>query len=85
MTKIHVLCVIVSRPALNRLSEAYPDVSFTAGTVDDTLGDDGTVLPGLGDAGDRLFGTAPTAAAEGYEEEDGELLHPSKRRKMSDA
>ena len=49
---------------------------MTVGTVDKDLRDDGTLLPGIGDAGDRLFGTPMI-------EDDEALLHPSKRRKTS--
>lgn len=81
--KIHVLSVISSHHGLQTLSEAHPDVSFTVAHVDQSLTKDGFVLPGLGDAGDRLFGTS-TVMEEA--DEDEMLLHPSKRKRtMSNA
>jgi len=81
--KIHVLSVISSHHGLQTLSEAHPDVSFTVAHVDPTLTKGGLVLPGLGDAGDRLFGTS-TVMEEA--DEDEMLLHPSKRKRtMSNA
>ena len=76
--KIHVLTVLTSHHGLSTLIEAHPDVSFTVGQVDDVLTKDGVVLPGLGDAGTRLYGTTPIADID---HEDEELLHPSKRKR----
>ena len=53
----------------------HPDVSFSVGTIDDKLDENGTVIPGLGDAGDRQFGTAPVM------EEEEALKHPSRRKR----
>ena len=39
------------------LSEAHPDVEIYIGAIDDKLNDHGYIVPGLGDAGDRIFGT----------------------------
>merc|ERR1711907_605786 len=55
--KIHVVTVLGSRGGFDRIMKRFPDVTITAGIVDDTLSPDGVVLPGMGDAGDRLFGT----------------------------
>ena len=74
--KIHVVGVVGAREGVDRLAEAHPDVSFTVGHVDECLTADGCPLPGLGDAGDRLFGTDTF-----YDEEA--LVHHSKRRKCS--
>jgi len=66
--------------------EAHPDISVTVGTVDADVNDDGVVLPGLGDAGDRLFGTYEHARYSDDEDGDGEdesLLHPSKRKRTA--
>lgn len=76
--KIHVLTALTSHHGLSTLIEAHPDVSFTVGQVDDVLTKDGVVLPGLGDAGTRLYGTTPIADID---HEDEELLHPSKRKR----
>eukprot|EP00526_Cylindrotheca_closterium_P014750 CAMPEP_0113638430 /NCGR_PEP_ID=MMETSP0017_2-20120614/20130_1 /TAXON_ID=2856 /ORGANISM="Cylindrotheca closterium" /LENGTH=282 /DNA_ID=CAMNT_0000549533 /DNA_START=62 /DNA_END=910 /DNA_ORIENTATION=- /assembly_acc=CAM_ASM_000147 len=81
--KIHVLSVVSSHHGLKTLSEAHPDVDFTVGNVDPVLTKDGLVLPGLGDVGDRLFGTHTVMEEE---DEDEMLLHPSKRKRtMSNA
>mmetsp|Transcript_5681 Transcript_5681/g.9416 ORF Transcript_5681/g.9416 Transcript_5681/m.9416 type:complete len:252 (-) Transcript_5681:171-926(-) len=74
---IHVICVIASRAGLKEVTEQFPDVHVTVGTIDETLTDKGVLLPGLGDPGDRMFGTPLV-------DDDEELLHPSKR-KRSDA
>lgn len=74
MPKIHVISVLGSRQGLRRLSEVHGDVQVTVGMVDETLTEDGLVLPGLGDSGDRLFGTPMV-------DDDDDLLHPSKRKR----
>ena len=74
VAQIHVLSVIASREGLSELLRHHPDVRVTVGCVDDRLGGDGDVVPGLGDAGDRLYGT-PTI------DDDEELVHPSKRKR----
>lgn len=76
--QIHVICVIASKKGLNNLIRDHPDVCVTVGTLDEKLTDEGTVLPGLGDAGDRLFGT------DMIEDEEA-LLHPSKRKRSIDS
>lgn len=74
--KIHVISVIGSEQGVKAIAQTHPDVQITVGTVDSELTEDGVVIPGLGDAGDRLFGTPLI-------EDDEALLHPSKRRKFS--
>lgn len=76
--KIHVLAVIASHHGLKTLSEEHPDVDFTVAHVDPVLTKEGLVLPGLGDVGDRLFGTHTVM---GEDDEDEQLLHPSKRKR----
>ena len=56
------------------LLKIHPDVHITLGTLDEELNAEGDVLPGLGDSGDRLFGTPIL-------EDDEELVHPSKRKR----
>jgi uracil phosphoribosyltransferase len=58
------------------IAKAHPDVTITVGTIDKELTKDGLILPGIGDAGDRLFGTPLI-------EDEEDLMHPSKRRKSS--
>lgn len=48
---------MASRAGLELLTKTHPDISVTVGMVDDQLTDCGIVLPGMGDVGDRLFGT----------------------------
>jgi len=74
--KIHLIAAIASSEGLKTLTAAHPDIDITVGTVDTELTPDGACLPGLGDAGDRLFGTPMIVDEE-------ELMHPSKRRKNS--
>ena len=45
------------REGIKRLQEAHPEVDIYVASVDDRLNGDGYILPGLGDAGDRIFGT----------------------------
>lgn len=75
--KIHVIAVIASEEGVTSIAKTHPDVLITVGTVDKELTTDGIVLPGIGDAGDRLFGTPL------IENDEEELMHPSKRRKSS--
>ena len=55
--KIHIVTGITSKPGLKALVQAHPDVQVTVGMIDDGLTKDGMVIPGMGDVGDRLFGT----------------------------
>jgi len=54
---IKLLCLISSREGLRRVQNDHPDVDIYTAAVDETLNDIGYIVPGLGDAGDRLFGT----------------------------
>jgi uracil phosphoribosyltransferase len=51
------LCLLASPEGLKRLSEAFPMVSIYTAAVDEKLDENGYIRPGLGDAGDRIFGT----------------------------
>jgi uracil phosphoribosyltransferase len=73
--KIHVISVIASKQGLTELLTHIPDLHVTLGHIDEELNADGDVLPGLGDSGDRLFGTGPV------EQDEEELVHPSKRKR----
>jgi len=55
--KISFLCIIAAPEGLERLQKEHPDVDIIIGEMDDHLNDDGYIVPGLGDAGDRIFGT----------------------------
>jgi len=57
-TNICFVCMIASKEGIKRLSSAHPEMPIYVGTVDERLNGDGYIVPGLGDAGDRMFGTA---------------------------
>lgn len=54
---IRFICLICAPEGLQRISTKYPDVSVITASVDEKLNDDAFIVPGLGDAGDRYFGT----------------------------
>jgi uracil phosphoribosyltransferase len=51
------VCILAAPEGLSNFHESHPDVPVFAAAVDERLDDHGYILPGLGDAGDRLFGT----------------------------
>jgi uracil phosphoribosyltransferase len=51
------MCVVAAPDGVRALGEAHPDVPVFAAVLDRQLDSSGYILPGLGDAGDRLFGT----------------------------
>lgn len=51
------MCIIAAPEGLNALTEAHPDVDIYCGVLDERLNEHGYIVPGLGDAGDRIFGT----------------------------
>lgn len=55
--KIRFLCVIAAPEGVERMQKEHPDVDLYIGALDDHLNDHGYIVPGLGDAGDRIFGT----------------------------
>ena len=56
-THIHFMCIIAAPEGLKAMQEAHPDVDIYVGALDEKLNDHGYIVPGLGDAGDRIFGT----------------------------
>lgn len=54
---IKFMCIIASPEGVAALTEAHPDVSIYCASLDECLNEQGYIVPGLGDAGDRLFGT----------------------------
>lgn len=58
-TQIRFACLVAAPEGVAALEQAYPDISIHAASLDRCLNDRGYILPGLGDAGDRLFGTCP--------------------------
>lgn len=55
--KIKFMCIIAAPEGLVKLHEAHPDVQLYVGHLDRELNDNAYICPGLGDAGDRIFGT----------------------------
>lgn len=55
--RIHFLCLISAPEGLEALTKAHPDVDVYIGAMDEKLNEKGYILPGLGDAGDRIYGT----------------------------
>ena len=54
---IRFLCIIAAPVGLERLQKEHPDVDIIVGALDERLNEHGYIVPGLGDAGDRIFGT----------------------------
>jgi len=54
---IKVMCIIAAPEGIARVQDAHPDVEIYTAAVDERLNDHGYIIPGLGDAGDRLYGT----------------------------
>ncbi len=54
---IRFLCLLAAPEGVARMKQAHPDVSIVTAAVDEKLSDIGYILPGLGDAGDRMYGT----------------------------
>ena len=54
---IRVVCALAAPPALTKLSEQFPGLRVYAGIIDPELNDKGYIVPGVGDAGDRAYGT----------------------------
>lgn len=57
VTNLRFVCLLAARQGVDALSAAHPDVPIWTAAVDETLNDHGYIVPGLGDAGDRTFGT----------------------------
>ena len=54
---IRFLCLLAAPEGIRRMNDAHPDVPIVTAAVDSHLNDHGYIVPGLGDAGDRMFGT----------------------------
>lgn len=54
---IKFMCIIAAPEGLDALRTAHPDIDIYVGTLDEKLNEDAYIVPGLGDAGDRIFGT----------------------------
>lgn len=56
-THIKFVCILAAPEGLAKLQEAHPDVEIYTASIDEKLNDHQYIVPGLGDAGDRIFGT----------------------------
>ncbi len=56
-TNVKYVCLLAAPEGIEALAEAHPDVPVYTAAVDEYLNDHGYIVPGLGDAGDRLYGT----------------------------
>ena len=54
---LRMLCLLAAPEGVARMKEAHPDVPIFTGSLDEKLNEYGYIVPGLGDAGDRMFGT----------------------------
>ena len=54
---IHFMCIIAAQEGVERMKKEHPDVDIYIGSLDEKLNEHGYIVPGLGDAGDRIFGT----------------------------
>lgn len=54
---IHFMCIIAAPEGIARMQKEHPDVDMYVGSLDERLNEHGYIVPGLGDAGDRIFGT----------------------------
>lgn len=55
--KIHFMCIIAAPEGVKRMEKEHPDVDLYIGALDEGLNENAYIVPGLGDAGDRIFGT----------------------------
>ena len=51
------MCIVAAPEGIEKISKEHPDIDIFCAAVDKKLNDHGYIVPGLGDAGDRLFGT----------------------------
>lgn len=56
-TRVRLVCIVAAPEGVQKMLEAHPDVQIFTASLDRGLNEHGYILPGLGDAGDRLFGT----------------------------
>ncbi len=57
VTDVTFICLVAAPEGVKALNEQYPDVAIYTAALDEKLNDKGYIVPGLGDAGDRIFGT----------------------------
>jgi uracil phosphoribosyltransferase len=56
-SEIRLVCLISARPGIERMRGIHPDVAIWTAAIDDELNEQAFIVPGLGDAGDRAYGT----------------------------
>ena len=56
-TSIKLVCLIAAPEGIEAVQKAHPDIDIYLASIDEKLNEDAYIVPGLGDAGDRLFGT----------------------------
>lgn len=54
---VHFMCILAAPEGIEKMEKAHPDVDIYVGALDERLNEHGYIVPGLGDAGDRIFGT----------------------------
>jgi uracil phosphoribosyltransferase len=54
---VRIVCLLVTAPAIEKLRAHHPDVHVWTAAIDDGINEQGYILPGLGDVGDRMYGT----------------------------
>ncbi len=57
VTKMKFLCIIAAPEGIEKVEEKHPDIQIYCGCIDEYLNENKYIVPGLGDAGDRIFGT----------------------------
>lgn len=57
VTRVKLLCIVAAPQGIKRIEDDHPDVQIFCATVDRELNENAYILPGLGDAGDRVYGT----------------------------
>lgn len=61
VSQIHAISVIAAPEGIERVQSRFPDISITVAAIDECLNESAFIVPGLGDAGDRIFNTLPGA------------------------
>ena len=56
-TNLRYLCLLAAPEGIDKFTHAHPDVPVFTAAIDDHLNEKGYIVPGLGDAGDRMYGT----------------------------
>ena len=71
--KIVVIAAIGSRSGVDKLHASHPDIDIHVGAIDEVLSPKGMIIPGIGDAGDRMYGTP-------LDHEEAAAMSPTKRK-----